>query len=131
LASVPVRQLMVNNVVALSPDISLEEAVNQYFLPYGYGEFPVIHDGRLAGIVTVRDVQSVNNSLWAVRRVADAMQTSHNEMVVSPDATAIQALEKMISSGAERLIVVQDGSLLGLLTRASIGNFIEQRHPSK
>lgn len=131
LASVPVRQLMVNNVVALSPDISLEEAVNQYFLPYGYGEFPVIHDGRLAGIVTVRDVQSVNNSLWAVRRVSDAMQTSHNEMVVSPDATAIQALEKMISSGAERLIVVQDGSLLGLLTRASIGNFIEQRHPSK
>ena len=35
-----------------------------------------------------------------------------------------------MSIGAERLIVVQDGVLLGLLTRASIGNFIEQRHPS-
>jgi Zn-dependent protease len=131
LASVPVRQLMVNNVVALSPDISLEEAVNQYFLPYGYGGFPVIQDGRLAGIVTVRDVQNVNNSLWTFRRVADVMQMSHDEMMVSPSATVIQALEKMMSSGAERLIVVEEGTLLGLLTRAAIGNFIEQRHPSK
>ena len=131
LASVSVRELMVNNVVALSPDISLEEAVNQYFLPYGYGGFPVVQDGRLVGIVAVRDVQTINNSLWAFRRIAEVMQTSHDEMVVSPDATAIQALEKMMSSGTERLIVVQGGELLGLLTRASIGNFIEQRHPSK
>ncbi|HET6845841.1 MAG TPA: site-2 protease family protein [Anaerolineales bacterium] len=131
LASASVRELLVNNVVALSPDVSLEEAVNQYFLPYGYGGFPVVQDERLVGIISVCDVQTVNNSLWAFRRVADVMQTSHDEMVVSPDATAIQALEQMMSSGAERLIVVQDGELLGLLTRASIGNFIEQRHPSK
>jgi Zn-dependent protease/predicted transcriptional regulator len=130
LASVSVRELMVNNVVALSPDMTLEEAVNQYFLPYGYGGFPVVQEGRLRGIAAVRDVQTVNTSLWAFRRVADVMQASHDEMVVSPDATAIQALEKMMSSGAERLIVVEDGELLGLLTRASIGNFIEQRHPS-
>lgn len=130
LAAVSVRELMVNNVVALSPDMTLEEAVNQYFLPYGYGGFPVVQGGRLVGIAAVRDVQTVNTSLWAFRRVADVMRASHDEMVVSPDATAIQALEKMMSSGAERLIVVQDGELLGLLTRASIGNFIEQRHPS-
>ena len=67
---------MVKNVVALSPDITLEEAVNQYFLPYGYGGFPVVQDGRLLGIVAVRDVQAVNNPLWAFRRVADVMQTS-------------------------------------------------------
>jgi Zn-dependent protease/predicted transcriptional regulator len=131
LAAVSVRDLMVSNVVALSPDISLEEAVNQYFLPYGYGGFPVVQEEKLMGIVTVRDVQTVNNSLWASRRIADVMQTTHDEMVVSPDTIAIQALEKMISSGAERLIVVQGGELLGLLTRASLGNFIEQRHPSK
>ncbi len=131
LASVPVRELMVKNVVSLSPDITLEEAVNQYFLPYGYGGFPVVQDGRLLGIVAVRDVQTVNNTQWAFRRVADVMQTSNDEMVVSPEVSVIQALEKMMSCGAERLIVVQDGELLGLLTRASIGNFIEQRHPSK
>ena len=131
LASVSVRELMVKNVVSLSPDITLEEAVHQYFLPYGYGGFPVVQDGRLLGIVTVREVQAVNNPLWAFRRVAEVMQTSNDEMIVSPEVPVIQALEKMMSFGAERLIVVQDGELLGLLTRASIGNFIEQRNPSK
>jgi hypothetical protein len=75
LASVPVRELMVSNVVAVSPDSTVEEAVNQYFLPYGYGGFPVVQDGRLVGVVGVRDVQTVSNSLWALRRVADIMQT--------------------------------------------------------
>ena len=82
-------------------------------------------------IVSVRDVQGVNSSLWAFRRIADVMHMSHDEMVVPPDATAIQALEKMMSSGAERLIVVEGATLHGLLTRAAIGNFIEQRHPTK
>ncbi|ULA61410.1 MAG: Zinc metalloprotease [Nitrospira sp.] len=130
LASVPVRELMVRNVVALSPELSLEEAVNQYFLPYGYGGFPVVHDGRLVGVVAVRDIQTVKNSLWAFRRVADIMQPSSEEMVVSPELSAMQALEQMMAVGAERLVVVQDGELLGLVTRASIGHFIEQRHPS-
>ena len=130
LASVPVRELMVSNVVALSPDTTLEEAVNQYFLPYGYGGFPVVQDGRLVGVVGVRDVQTVSNGLWAFRRVADIMQTSSDDMVVSPDLSAMQALEQMLALGAERLVVVQDGQLLGLVTRASIGHFIEQRHPS-
>lgn len=130
LASVPVRELMVANVVALSPDITVEEAVNQYFLPYGYGGFPVVQDGRLVGVVGVRDVQAVRNSLWAFRRVADIMQTSDDEMVVAPDLSAMDALERMLALGAERLVVVQDGQLLGLVTRAAIGHFIEQRHPS-
>ncbi len=130
LASVPVRELMVRNVVALSPELSFEEAVNQYFLPYGYGGFPVVHEGRLVGVVAVRDVQTVKNSLWVFRRVADIMQPSSDEMVISPDHSAMQALEQMMAVGAERLVVVQDGQLLGLLTRASIGHFIEQRHPS-
>ncbi len=130
LASVPVRELMVGNVVALSPELSLEEAVNQYFLPYGYGGFPVVHEGRLVGVVAVRDIQSVRNSLWAYRRVSDIMQPSSDDMVVSPDLSAMQALEQMMAVGAERLVVVQDGELLGLVTRAAIGHFIEQRHPS-
>jgi len=120
----------VRNVVALSPDLSLEDAVNQYFLPYGYGGFPVVHEGRLVGVVAVRDIQSVKNSLWAFRRVAEIMQPANDEMVVSPDLSAMQALEQMMAAGAERLVVVEDGLLLGLVTRASIGHFIEQRHPS-
>ncbi|MCC2640888.1 MAG: putative Membrane-associated zinc metallopeptidase containing domain pair [Nitrospira sp.] len=130
LASLLVRDLMVKNVVALSPDITLEEAVNQYFLPYGYGEFPVVQGGRLLGVVNVRDIQAIQNSLWASRQVADIMQASADEMVVSPDMSAMQALEKMMTTGAERLVVAQDGLLLGLVTRSSIGHFIEQRHPS-
>ncbi len=125
LASVPVRELMVKSVVALSPDLTLEEAVNGFFLPYGYGGFPVMQEGRLIGVATVRDVQTVPNAAWGARRVADVMQTAVEDLVLSPDASIMQALEQMVARGAERLVVVQDGLVLGLVTRAAIGQFIE------
>ncbi|MBX3236356.1 MAG: site-2 protease family protein [Nitrospiraceae bacterium] len=125
LAVVPVRDLMAKNVIALSPALTLDEAVNQFFLPYGYGGFPVVEDGRLVGIVTVREVQSVPNIQWFSHRVADVMQRGVDNLIVSPDASAMQAMEQMVLQGAERLVVVQDGLVLGLLTRASIGQFIE------
>jgi Zn-dependent protease/predicted transcriptional regulator len=125
LAAIPVRQLMTNNVIALSPDIPLDQAVNQFFLPYGYGGFPVIDDGRLVGEVMVRDVQTVPSALWSSRRVADVMQATVDPLVVSPETSTMQAMEMMVQRGAERLVVVQDGIVLGVLTRASIGQFIE------
>ena len=125
LASVPVRELMVKSVVALSPDLTLEEAVNGFFLPYGFGGFPGMQEGRLIGVATVRDVQTVPNAAWGARRVADVMQTAVEDLVLSPDASIMQALEQMVARGAERLVVVQDGLVLGLVTRAAIGQFIE------
>ena len=108
----------------------MEEAVNQYFLPYGYGDSQWFRMAAWSAWLACVTSRPSGNSLWAFRRVADIMQTSDDEMVVSPDLSAMQALERMLALGAERLVVVHDGQLLGLVTRASIGHFIEQRHPS-
>jgi Zn-dependent protease/predicted transcriptional regulator len=131
LAAVPVRDIMAKNVVTLSPDLPLDEAVNRFFLPYGYGGFPVVRDGRLVGAVTVRDVQTVPNALWASRQVADVMQTAVDQLIVGPDISTMQAMEMMVTRGADQLIVVQDDLVLGLLTRASIGQFIELHQPRR
>jgi hypothetical protein len=40
-------------------------------------------------------------------------------------------MEMMVTRGADQLIVVQDDLVLGLLTRASIGQFIELHQPRR
>ncbi len=127
LASIPVRNLMVTTVVSIPSHCTLEEAVNQYFQPYGYGGFPVLDDRRLVGLITVSEIQNVSPSLWPWRRVEQVMRPISESLVVTPDASVIQAMGCMAREGWDRLIVMQDGEIVGLVTHSAIVHFLQLR----
>ncbi len=127
LARVAVEDLMVRNVVTIPPDLTVEAAVSTYFLPHGFGGFPVREEGRLLGMVTVEDVQALPQSLWPWRSVRDIMQPRRPDSEVAPVTPAIAALEQMLRQGQGRLAVVQDGLLVGLVTRSGISRFLQLR----
>ncbi|ALA56963.1 site-2 protease family protein [Nitrospira moscoviensis] len=127
LATVPVRDLMVQAVVSISPDCTVEEAVNRYFRPYGYGGFPVVESGRLVGMLTVSEVQNVPTGLWNWRNVADVMRPVSPSLTVLPDAPVIQAMERMAREGWDRLVVVEDDQIVGLVTQSAIAHFLQLR----
>jgi Zn-dependent protease len=130
LTTVPVRDLMVRTVIAMPQQCSLDEAVNQYFQPYGFGGFPVVADGEPVGLVTVREIQTVPPSLWPWRRVEQVMRPLAPSMVVDPDAPVIQAMEQMAREGWDRLVVMQDGTMVGLVTHSAVVHFLRLRHAS-
>ncbi len=125
LAAVPIRELMVRTVVSLAPELSLEEAVNRYFLPYGYSAFPVMQEERLLGLVSVADIQAVPVSRWASSRIHEVMRPADDQLIVGPDLSTMQAVDRMIQQEVERLIVVEQGLVVGMITRAAIAHFAE------
>jgi len=127
LASVGVRDLMVSDVPILSPDLTVEEAVAQHVLRHGAEEFPVGADGRLLGMIAVRDVQALPQGLWPSRRVGELMQTWTPLMEVAPDSAVLTVFERMIRDGRTRLAVVEDGRLVGFVTRSAIAQFLRLR----
>jgi Zn-dependent protease/predicted transcriptional regulator len=130
LAAVPVRDLMVQTVIVVPPHCTLEEAVNLYFHPYGYGGFPVVENGQLVGLVTVNEIQTVPPSLWTWRRVGQVMRPFASSMVVDPDLPVVDAMEHMAREGWDRLVVVQDGRVVGLVTHSAIIHFLQLRYSS-
>ncbi|MDH5639678.1 MAG: site-2 protease family protein [Nitrospira sp.] len=127
LASVRVRDLMVQTVVTLHPACTLDEAVGRYFQPFGYGGFPVVDDGRLEGLVTVEDIQSVAVSLWAWRRIDQVMRPVSPTMIIEHDVPIIEAMERMSREGWDRLVVMHDGQIVGLLTQSAVARFLQLR----
>jgi predicted transcriptional regulator len=115
----------VRTVVSLAPDLTLEEAVNRYFLPYGYSGFPVVQEERLLGLVTVADVQAIPVARWASIRIDEIMRPADDQLIVSPALSTMQAVDRMIQQEVERLIVVENGLVVGLITRAAIAHFAE------
>jgi Zn-dependent protease/CBS domain-containing protein len=126
LAGTSVRDVMVRAVVTVSPQMSLQTAVEQFFVAYGYGGFPVVEDGRVIGIIAVEDVQAIAQGLWSWRTVRDVMRPASTDVFIQPDASMMQALERMMRTGYDRLVVADDAERpVGLVTRSAVAQFLK------
>jgi Zn-dependent protease/predicted transcriptional regulator len=125
LASVTVRQVMVQRVVTLLPDMSVQDAVDQYFVAQGCGEFPVCEEGQVLGVVTVRDVQALPTALWPWRRVCEIMRPTSPAFCIPPDWSIMQAMDRMVQGGLDCLVVMENREIVGLVTQSAIAQYLQ------
>ncbi|MGH7545372.1 MAG: M50 family metallopeptidase [Gemmatimonadota bacterium] len=122
-----VRHFMKTDPVVISPDIPIARLVEDYVYRHHHKMFPVVDGDRLLGYVTTRDVKEVPREEWAQRMVRDIVEPATTENTVGPDADALRALATMSRTGASRLLVVEDGRLLGVLTLKDMLKFLALR----
>ena len=123
--SVTVRQVMIHRVVTLRPDMTVQDAVDQFFVTHGFGGFPVCEEGQLLGVVTVSDVRALPIALWPWRRIREIMQPVSQAFCIPPDWSVIQAMERMVQHGLDRLVVMENDQIVGLITRSAIANVLQ------
>ena len=125
LSDIKVRDVMVRDIVTVNSSITIDEAVNRYFLKYGYGGFPVIDDGKFVGIITLKEVKDVRREDWKKVKVSDVMVPHDRRWEVSPDTDVMRVLELMITEDKGRLVVTENGNIIGLITRNGIARYIQ------
>lgn len=125
LASASVRDVMIRAVVTVSPHLTIQTAVDDFFVAYGYGGFPVSDEGQILGLIAVEDVQAVPQAVWPWRTVRDVMRPASPELFITPDWSIMQAMERMVQEGWDRLVVVEEGQPVGLITRSAIAQFLQ------
>ena len=121
------EEVMHQGYIAMSPDITIEELVNNYILTTGRRCFPVIQDGHLIGLVTMRNVSSVPRDAWANTTVNTAMTPLGKFKVVKPDDDLFNVMQLMITEDIDQIPVVSDGLVVGVVIRDDIMNFVETR----
>ena len=127
LATVPIRNLMLTTVVSIPSQCTIEDAVNRYFQSYGYGGFPVLEGERLVGLITVREIQALSPAAWPSQHVGEVMRPVSPSLIVEPDVPVIQVMERMAREGWDRLVVMEDGHVVGLVTHSAILHFLQLR----
>jgi Zn-dependent protease/CBS domain-containing protein len=80
--------------------------------------YPVLDEDHLVGVVTLSDAEGVPAVEREAYTVADVMTT--DLVTVTPDAPVTDALEKMSDHGVGRLVVLEDGELVGLISRSDV-----------
>lgn len=110
----------------ISPDLTVDELVDA-LLVHNVRCFPVVENGRLVGIVTLTDVRHVPRHEWASHRVRDLMTPRERLITASPDDDLERVLRLMAGHEIHQIPVIEDGRLLGLLTRNALLRFLQLR----
>jgi len=128
LANTEVATIMSGDVKTVSPEVSLEDLVNFYFLKYRYGRFPVVDNGSLLGVVTLHDIKEVPREDWSSVTAKDIVEPIMDEMFVAPGDPAVKALVKMAEAAIGHLLVVDaDKHLIGIVTKTDLIGLIKVR----
>ncbi|RXG93686.1 CBS domain-containing protein [Bradyrhizobium zhanjiangense] len=120
----PVSTLMQRNPIGVAPDISIAELVEDYFYKYYFKAFPVLRDGELIGCIMAKDVRDLGPSDTTQRRVADVMRPCSPEIIVPPHLDALEALARMQGGRHSRLLVVEQGRLIGVLALSDMLQYL-------
>jgi CBS domain-containing protein len=116
-----IKDVMVQDVVAINPSASLAEAA-QLMCQANVGILPVVEEGQVCGVITERDLV-----VRAIAIGADLASTPVGEcatgdpVVAHPDWNLDQAMEAMARAQIGRLPVVDDdNTLAGIVTLGSL-----------
>lgn len=114
-ASVKVSDLMSFPVMSVSTGASMAE-VAKLLREKGCTGLPVIDDGELKGVISRRDFKRVRRKNQLAAPVKAFMR--NRVFTITPNKSPAQAVGLMIKHDIGRLPVVEDGQVIGIVTRS-------------
>ena len=126
LEGVRARELMVGSPETVPAAASLEEFVDERILRGRHRRYPVTAGGRAVGLVTLDQVKEVPREEWSRRTVEHVMTPLDDLQTAAPDEDMVTVLERLGRNADRPLLVVEDGALVGILTRGDLTRWIER-----
>lgn len=124
LAEVKVEHIMTKNPITVSQDTILEEFVDGFLLAYHHPVFPVMAGDCVKGIAEAETVRKIPRELWKVKTVQENYRPLAEVLVVSPSDYASDVLKMMLEKTTGRVLVMEGGRLVGILSRRDIMDYL-------
>jgi Zn-dependent protease len=126
LEGVTAAQVMTRTPVAVDGALTLQQVFDEHFMAENVSSFPVLVTGRVRGLITLKQMGEVPRGRWAEVRVSDIMQVLQPEDAVSADSPAEELLAKL-KDGGQRVVVVQEGRLVGIVSAGDITRWMQRQ----
>ncbi len=127
LQGVSVGQVMDPRPFVVPANISVQKLVDRYFLPFGLHSAPVTQGEYLAGLITLSDIARVARERWSYTPVGHVMRGLQQVYVATPEQPLQEVFQMMGAQSINQVPVVEDGRLVGLLSREAIIRYLQVR----
>jgi Zn-dependent protease len=116
LSGVTVAQVMTSSPVAVTPEVSVTEFIDNYVYRWHHRVFPVERQGLLVGQIGTQEAAALDRELWSSTSVGRIMRPCSPDELIEPELDVVVALNRMQRNGLTRFFVVEEGRLLGVVT---------------
>lgn len=120
-------EIIDRNCLLLPPDTTIEKLVNEHILPTGQHCFIVAEDGHPRGFVSLQNIKTVPHKLWPSKLVREVMTPLDKLSWVRPDENLAQVMNTLSQHDLSQLPVVEDGNIVGMISRDNLLAFINAR----
>jgi len=110
--------------VAVNTSMTISQLVNDYVFHYHYRVFPVLELNRFIGMIDVRSIKGVPPNDWPTTKIGGYLSDPSTYCVLAPDVDATDALRLLMSQNCSTAVIVQNSTLLGILTRSDLFKLI-------
>jgi CBS domain-containing protein len=124
LRDVAVKDVMSRNLITVEPGLPVPEVIRLMYATKHLG-FPVVENGVPVGMVTLEDVHRTSEIDRDAKQVKDIM--ARNLIFLPPTAMLSEAFRLMSRFNVGRIPIIEDGRLLGMVTRTDILKVMELR----
>jgi Zn-dependent protease len=126
LGGIRVRDVMTPDPEAAPAGISVAEFVDDYLFLRHHSTFPVVDQGQLVGLVTLRRVKAVPPHERGRVTLGDIACPMGQVATSGPDEQLAQLVERMNGSRDRRALVLDGGALVGVVSPADVSRAVEQ-----
>ena len=123
-----VKDMMNENMVMVTDDLTIDHLVNNFFMKYRYGRFPVIEDldtEKFVGVVSIHDVKGIRQEEWNTTTVREIVEEVSDKEIISRDAEVSEAIKQMNKNNLSHLVILSGKKLIGMITKSDIMQFIQ------
>jgi Zn-dependent protease len=112
----------------VSPTLTVDTFAAQLLdVESGVSAVPVTRGDEIIGLLSAGQVRRLRRGQWASTHVADVMATPPRLTFLAPTVSLREGLEQVAKSRLDGLPVLEDGKVVGVLSRRSIGRFIGEK----
>jgi len=119
-----IREFMTKDVVSIERSTSVQRVIEEYFYKYKYSSFPVVQGKEVIGIINIEKLKDVERDRRSQTPVGEIAYTIQDKYRVDPKCSVKSAMDKIFSNDLGRVLVIEDGNLLGIISRTDILNYI-------
>ena len=127
LADVKVRDLMTANPVVIPEHVPINLAVDDFFMAGHHVAYPVCSpDGDFRGLLRLDFLKEVPREKWAFVTAGDVVaERSADDLCIGVEQSASRAMKMLLAPDLNRLAVIEDGKLVGIVTRHDLLQYIK------
>ncbi len=120
LAGISVASIMTPHPHTVAGEMTVDQLAHDHFLGGDHARYPVLFEGAVHGLISLADIKAIDRADWPYVRVIDVANRDLAELTVWVDMPVGELLPRLAGDRPGALLVVGDGRLVGIVTRADV-----------